>query len=243
MSRIGTVESAAFLGIPLRLRRGRDDGVARDRVTGLSEQQIAATRLACSWLLAYPDAALLNRLDGLAAAVAELPAGVGNPLNEFLAHLDGTPFNQVAQHYVEVFDMKRRACPFLTYWTTGDTRNRGVALLRFKQAYSDAGYELGTQELPDHIAVVLEFAAVGDRVTGAALLAEHSAPIGLLRDALARLGSPYHYVLDAVVATLPEVTPQVAARMAELAAAGPPVEQVGLEPFTIAGLAPNGARR
>ena len=95
------------------------------------------------------------------------------------------------RHYVEIFDMKRRACPFLTYWTNGDTRNRGVAILRFKQAYAEAGFTLGTEELPDHLAVVLEFAAVGDRVTGDALLAEHAAAIGLLREALHDLGSAY----------------------------------------------------
>jgi nitrate reductase delta subunit len=138
--------------------------------------------------------------------------------------------------------MKRRACPFLTYWTNGDTRNRGVAILRFKQAYAASGFTIGNEELPDHLAVVLEFAAVGDRVTGDALLAEHAAPIGLLREALHDLGSVYSHVLDAVVATLPEITREVAARMAELAESGPPVEDVGLEPFPTS-LTPTGARR
>jgi nitrate reductase delta subunit len=148
----------------------------------------------------------------------------------------------VQRHFVEVFDMKRRACPFLTYWTHGDTRNRGVAILRFKQAYEQAGFSIGTEELPDHLAVVLEFAAVGDRVTGDALLAEHAAPIGLLREALHDLASAYAHLLDAVVATLPEITPEVGARMAQMVADGPPVEDVGLEPFPTA-LTPTGARR
>jgi nitrate reductase delta subunit len=241
ITRTGAREAAEFLGLPLRLRRPKSP-VDALRVTGLAPRETATARLACSWLLAYPDSALLDRLDGLAAAVAELPAPVRTPLEEFLAHLDGTPLGDVQRHFVEVFDMKRRACPFLTYWTHGDTRNRGVAILRFKQAYADAGFSIGAQELPDHLAVVLEFAAVGDRVTGDALLAEHAAAIGLLREALHDLGSAYAHVLDAVVATLPEVTPEVAARMAQMAAAGPPVEDVGLEPFPTA-LTPTGARR
>ena len=239
--RVGARESASFLGLPLRLRRPKVP-VDDLRVHGLSERDIAATRLACSWLLAYPDGVLLDRLDGLAAAVAELPEPVRLPISKFLAHLDGTPVVDVQRHFVEIFDMKRRACPFLTYWTNGDTRNRGVAIVRFKQAYAEAGFTLGNEELPDHLAVVLEFAAVGDRVTGDALLAEHAAPIGLLREALHDLGSVYAHVLDAVVATLPELTPDVVARMTELAVSGPPVEDVGLEPFPTS-LTTSGARR
>lgn len=241
LSRVGTKEASEFLGLPLRLRRPKEP-VDTLRARGLSTQQVASARLACSWLLTYPDRQLLERLDVLAAAVAELPQPARVPLGEFLAHLDGTPMGEVQRHYVEVFDMKRRACPFLTYWTNGDTRNRGQAILRFKQAYEQAGFTIGTEELPDHLAVVLEFAAVGDRVTGDALLAEHAAPIGLLREALHGLASAYSHVLDAVTATLPEITPEIAERMAALAASGPPVEEVGLEPFPTS-LTPTGARR
>lgn len=240
-SRLTTRETAEFLGVPLHLRPPRSP-VDALRARGLSPREVAASRLACSWLLSYPDDALLDRLEGLAEAVYELPTSVREPLGAFLAHLEGTPIGEVQRHYVEVFDMKRRACPFLTYWTHGDTRNRGIAILRFKQAYEDCGFTIGPEELADHLAVLLEFAAVGDRVTGDALLAEHAAPIGLLRQALHELGSAYAHVLDAVVATLPEVTPEVAARMAELAAAGPPAERVGFEPFPTSAL-PTGARR
>ena len=241
LSLTATRETAEFLGLPLHLRRPKSP-VDALRVSGLSPREVAATRLACSWLLAYPDGALLERLDGIAAAVAELPEPVRVPLEQFLSHLDGTPILDAQRHFVEVFDMKRRACPYLTYWTHGDTRNRGVAILRFKQEYEASGFHLGTEELPDHLAVVLEFAAVGDRITGEALLAEHAAPIALLREALHDLGSVYAHILDAVAVTMPEVTPELAERMAAMAAAGPPVESVGLEPFPTNPLA-SGARR
>ncbi len=205
---------------------------------------VAATRLAASWLLWYPDEALLARLDAIAAVTDELPAEFARPLRSFLDYLEATPLREVEAHYVATFDMKRKACPYLTYWTDGDTRNRGRAILRFKQAYLESGFDAGTVELADHLAVVLEFAAVGDRLTGDALLAEHSVPIHLLRDALATLGSGYAHVLDAVVATLPAITPQIRERMAQLAAAGPPAEAVGLEPFGISSGADSmGARR
>jgi nitrate reductase delta subunit len=191
----------------------------------------AVARLAASWLLTYPDEALIERLPEIAGAVEVLPPATRDPLERFLNHVSGTPLLDLQRHYVAVFDLRKKACLFLTYWTDGETRNRGMALVRFKQAYTDAGFAAPERELPDHLAVVLEFAAVGDRGTGDALLAEHSGPIGLLREAVVAAESPYVHVLDAVVATLPELTPQLRRRMAELAASGPPTEQVGLEGY------------
>lgn len=204
----------------------------------------ATARLACSWLLTYPDDALLERLPELTAAVATLPDAAGQPLGVFLDHLAGVEFSALQEHYVSIFDMRRRACPYLTYWTLGDTRNRGADLVRFKQLYQHAGFELSDAELPDHLAVVLEFAAVGDPSTGDALLAEHQGPIELLRDALHTMHTPYAHVLDAVVVTLPTVTPALRQRMARLATSGPPTELVGLAPYpTAASTDAIGARR
>ena len=209
----------------------------------MSERDTAAARLAASWLLSYPDDRLESQLVAIRAVAAELPADMGAPLEEFITHVDAMPMGELQAHYVLIFDMRRKACPYLTYWTDGDTRNRGMALLHFKQAYQACGYDLGNEELADHLSVVLEFAAVGDRLTGEALLAEHQEPIRLLRDALARMESPYVHVLDCVVATLPAITPEVRERMAQLAAAGPPTESVGLEGYTSTLIETIGVRR
>ncbi len=193
----------------------------------------AVTRLAAAWLLWYPDDALYARLPDIRIAVDDLGKGPREPLQGFLGWLSETDPLEAAREYVQTFDMKRRACPYLTYWTHGDTRNRGLAILHFKQAYLAAGFDAGDAELADHLAVVLEFAAIGDRLTGDALLAEHVGPIGLLKSALENIGSPYALVVQAVETTLPEVTPEIAERMAAIATAGPPQELVGLEPYTI----------
>jgi nitrate reductase delta subunit len=54
------------------------------------------------------------------------------------------------------------------------------------------------------------------------------------------MGSPYALLLEAIVATLPEITDEITERMAQIATQGPPVENVGLEPFSIASI---GVRR
>ncbi len=148
-------------------------------------------------------------------------------------HARATPQLDLAAHYVETFDLRRRNCLHLTYYAYGDTRKRGMALLRFKHAYRAAGVTLGEHELPDHLAVVLEFAATTDPEAGRRLLVEHRPVIELLRLSLEDSGSPYLAVLDAVCATLPELNTADRRRIAELAAQGPPDEDVGLEPFSM----------
>ena len=74
-----------------------------------------------------------------------------------------TPLTELQADYVETFDTRRRCNLFLTYFAHGDTRKRGMALLRFKQTYLASGFELDDAELPDHLCVVLEYAATVDQ--------------------------------------------------------------------------------
>ncbi|MBV9313646.1 MAG: nitrate reductase molybdenum cofactor assembly chaperone [Pseudonocardia sp.] len=193
----------------------------------------------------YPGERLLGLLDRIRAELATLPAPVHSTLRAFVDHAARTDPTALAADYVQTFDLRRRNCLHLSYYAFGDTRKRGMALLRFKHAYRAVGVELGDHELPDYLPVVLEFAATVDPVAGFRLLVEYRAVIELLRRSLVESGSPYASVLDAVSTTLPELTIPDRRRLAELAAQGPPVEEVGIEPFALdPALAPRtGARR
>lgn len=183
---------------------------------------------ACSVLLTYPDDGFRALIPVLTDSVASLPVDTRMPLEAFVSPLRDHELEELRTHYVETFDMRRRFSPFLTYWTHGDTRNRGMALLHFKQVYRGYGLTTSDEELPDHLAVVLEFAAICTTGAGQELLGEHRAPIELLREALHSVDSPYAHVLDAVVATLMPMTPELAERARSLAASGPPTELVGV---------------
>jgi nitrate reductase molybdenum cofactor assembly chaperone NarJ/NarW len=183
-----------------------------------------------SLLIGYPDATLLAKTDLLHAAAGTLPTPVGGPLLRFLDHLRTTPPGQLAADYVATFDHRKRCCLFLTYYGHGDTRRRGMALLALKQQYAAAGLALTDEELPDHLSVVLEYAAIRP-AEGAALLLDHRAGLELLRLSLHDAHSRWAEVLDSVSATLPPLAGDQRTAVARLAAQGPPAEQVGLAPF------------
>lgn len=196
----------------------------------------ATSRIATAWqvqslLLGYPDAEFTTRLPLIRHAVTALPPPIASPLHRFLEHIDATPPTDLAIDYVATFDNRKRCCLFLTYYQHGDTRNRGVALLKLKQTYKRGAMHLTDEELPDHVAVMLEFTASGDIDCGRALLGEHRAGIELLRFALTAADSPWRWVLESVSATLPALKGEEHAAVARLAAEGPPEEQVGLAPF------------
>ncbi|WP_099040202.1 nitrate reductase molybdenum cofactor assembly chaperone [Mycobacterium neglectum] len=188
---------------------------------------------AASLLLAYPDEQHIGRL----ATVDELLANVSGSPAELLGRTvvalrDADPM-RAATDYVDTFDLRRRSTMYLTYWTGGDTRNRGSQMLSFTRAYRAAGVGPPRREAPDHLPVVLEFAATVDPEAGRRLLVEHRVPIDVLRDALERSGSPYAHAVAAVCQTLPTATDRDIERARRLATAGPPAESVGLEPFTL----------
>ncbi|MTD54614.1 nitrate reductase molybdenum cofactor assembly chaperone [Amycolatopsis pithecellobii] len=183
-----------------------------------------------SLLLDYPSAALLDRLSLLREVTRAVPGPVGDPLAQILDHVERTPLPDLAADYVATFDHRKRGSLYLTYYTYGDTRKRGMALLRFTHAYRAEGLVLSSEELPDHLAVVLEFAA-GHPGLGLRLLSEHRAGLELLRLGLHETNSPWASVLDSISATLPRLRGSDEDVLARLIAQGPPEEEVGLQPF------------
>jgi len=157
-------------------------------------------------------------------------------LTAFLDAAAATPPTRMAEHYVEVFDTRRRCCLYLTWWSDGETRRRGGALAALKARYRTAGVELDTTELPDFLPAVLEFAATADLAAGLQLLQEHRAGLELLRLALLEAATLYAAPVEAVCALLPGPSPADVAAAKALARTGPPREQVGLElaPFPAA---------
>ena len=184
-----------------------------------------------SVLLQYPTMALFDGLDYLDATAAGSSRSSREAFCRFLAWLRVTPPAEVARHYVETFDLRRRCALYLTYYRHGDTRRRGMAMLEFKAAYRAAGFEPLTEdgELPDYLPLVLDFAAL--HPPGEKLLRAHRADLELLLRGLRQAGSPYAGVVEAVCAQLPGLRRPDLVRIRQAWQQGPPAEEVGLEPF------------
>lgn len=200
-------------------------------LSGLAPRQLTVAWQAASLLLGYPDEELMGRLALIREASHDLPGEVGEPLRACIARLEETTLTELEADYVDTFDSRRRHNLFLTYFAHGDTRKRGMALLRFKQTYLASGFELTDTELPDHLCVVLEYAATIDRERGRQLILDHRAGLELLRISLAEAGSRWAGAIEAVTATLPPLQGEEWEAVRRLAAEGPPDEEVGLTPY------------
>ena len=184
---------------------------------------------AASVLLTYPDPVVVEKVPLLRSIAPRLPGGPS--LERLCAYLERTPLAQLQEQYTDTFDLRRRSCLYLTYFSHGDTRQRGMALLRFSHAYRTAGAVFEGGELPDHLAVVCEFAATCDLAAGLRLLTENRAALELVHAALVEAGSPWADAVHVVRAVLPPASRRDLDRAVELAHSGPPEEAVGLEPF------------
>jgi nitrate reductase delta subunit len=183
-----------------------------------------------SVLLQYPTSALFAGHAELAeAAAAVSPRAARESFGRFLHWLDSTDPTEVAQHYVETFDLRRRCALYLTYFRYGDTRKRGMSMLGFKTAFRAAGFSPSEEELPDYLPMVLEFASLTGK--GEALLRRHRTDLELLLRGLQRADSPYAELVQAVCVQLPKLGRHDLAEVRRAWENGPPAEEVGLEPF------------
>ena len=206
-------------------------GVLTKRRTGAPERATQRMVWQCaSLLLDYPDETQRSRLDDVRAMLAVL-GEEGRGLEVLAGHLADAPLTDLQTAYVETFDQRRRCNLFLTYFAHGDTRKRGTALLRFKQTYLAAGVEPDDRELPDHLCMVLEFAATVDADAGLRLLTDHRASLEMLRISLRDAESPWAAAVEAVCATLPPLRGEEHDAVLRLIAEGPPAEEVGLAPY------------
>lgn len=153
-------------------------------------------------LLRYPDAdfrAAVPELQQALRAEAALPSARVDELCALLQRLQqGDPFT-VEADFVDLFDRGRGTALHLFEHIHGDSRDRGPAMIDLQQTYEKAGLFLAPGELPDHLAVVLEYASTQPPREAREFLAEFAHISRAIFSALQRRQTPYAAVLAAVL--------------------------------------------
>lgn len=216
-----------FINSPERIRRRKHPAPV------LGEPELRTAWQCVSLLIEYPTEELIELLPAIRSTASRLPGGVREPLERFTAHLAGSELGDLQREYVDTFDNTRRCALHLTYYTFGDTRKRGIALVQFKQAFRRGGLEVNDEELPDHLSVVCEFGATGDVEIAWKLLNDYRVGIELLYLALDDRKSAWADAVTALRATLPELDGTTTEAVERLLAEGPPNEDVGLDTFAL----------
>lgn len=186
---------------------------------------------ALSVLLQYPEATTIRIVADVRSMARELDADTQQELAAFVDWLERAELLQAQTHYVELFDRKRRACLYMSYYLNGDTRRRGMALVQFKELYRKFGWESSTAELPDFLPTLLQFGAVADLDAADSVLSGHRAGLEVLHRALSDAKSPYAQLTAALLRVVP-LAGEHADLVMQLIETGPPTELVGLEPFS-----------
>jgi nitrate reductase delta subunit len=183
-----------------------------------------------SLLLQYPEPPLRGAVEELdLREVAPIGRRQRGRLAAFLDWWRERSLGELQRAYVEEFEFAKQRSLHLTYHVHGDRRQRGLALLRIRQAYAEAGFEPDERELPDFLPMMLEFAALDSG--GVELLEQNREAIELVAAGLRERRSPYAELLGVVTDAMPGLSARQVSRIRRLAAEGPPGEEVGLEPF------------
>lgn len=158
-----------------------------------------------SALLCYPEQALLDALPDFQTALDEWPefAPQHQALQGFLDYLGNTGLRALQEYYVSNFDRNRHQALYLFEHVYGEDRDRGSAMVDLLEEYRRYGYELGDEELPDYLPVVLEFLAYMPSENAQKMLGDAVHVIAHIAAKLNAVNSPYAALLDTAVALSP----------------------------------------
>ena len=156
-----------------------------------------------SALLEYPEQELIDNLPEIRAIVDEstdIDAEERAVLQKFLDHLANTPLTDLQVDYVNTFDRTPEHSLHLTHHLFGDEsdRNRGPALIDLSEMFKEYGVKTVTNELPDYLPLILEFATYLDDNEATVFLSDVNKVLSILADNLAKANSRYAPLLSII---------------------------------------------
>ncbi len=156
-----------------------------------------------SALLEYPEEELMENLPEIRAIVeksTEIAAEERVALQKFIDYLAGTPLTELQIRYVDTFDRVPEHSLHLTHHLFGDEsdRNRGPALIDLSEMFKEYGVKTVTNELPDYLPLILEFASYLGGSEATVFLSDVGKVLGILTANLTKAESPYAMPLSII---------------------------------------------
>jgi nitrate reductase delta subunit len=149
---------------------------------------------ALSLLLEYPGQDLYDNLGAFERAVADcdsIDEAERATIGSLLAHMRASDAIELQADYVKTFDLVAEHSLHLTHHLFGDDKNRGPALIDLTEIYKEYGLDQSSNELPDYLPLVLEFAAQLDDSEARVFLSDTAKVIRVLAENLEKVQSPY----------------------------------------------------
>jgi nitrate reductase molybdenum cofactor assembly chaperone NarJ/NarW len=152
-------------------------------------------------LLGYPAGDLQAPLRRCLADPGALPPEAAAALEAFREAIAGWSPQALQEEYTDAFDFNPACALDLGWHLFGDAHDRGAFMAAVREDLARTGVP-ETSDLPDHLSHVLALAG-REHPERAALLVDLVSPaIEAVARALARRGSPYQHLLEAVMTVL-----------------------------------------
>ncbi|WP_034455857.1 nitrate reductase molybdenum cofactor assembly chaperone [Buttiauxella noackiae] len=158
--------------------------------------------LVISRLLEYPDAALWQHQQELRDVLAEggaLNLQQAAQLNDFITTLCSRDLLDAQASYSELFDRGRATSLLLFEHVHGESRDRGQAMVNLMGQYEQAGMEIDSRELPDHLPLYLEYLSQRDEAEARGGLQDVAPILALLAARLKQRESAYAALFDVLL--------------------------------------------
>lgn len=156
-----------------------------------------------SVLLEYPEQELIDNLPEIRAIIDEntdIDTAERVALRKFLDHLVSVTLTELQAEYVRTFDSTPEHSLHLTHHLFSDDsdRERGPALIDLGEMFKEYGVKTVTNELPDYLPLLLEFASYLDENEATVFLSDVNKVLKTLTDNLTKANSPYAVPLSVI---------------------------------------------
>jgi nitrate reductase molybdenum cofactor assembly chaperone NarJ/NarW len=170
-------------------------------MTSLSE-----TYLLFAQLLEYPTPAIEEQAGRCVELLADACLQAGEMVRKFSDVVASRPIEWLEEIYTSTFDLQGVCYPYIGHHLFGESYKRSWFMARLNEGYLEKGFDVG-KELPDHVAVVLRFLALGLGDSFSQVLQDEGLKpaVNKMYQAMGESGeNPYRLVIGALLMLLQE---------------------------------------